>query len=283
MGWEYYERTAPKSVKDGIKAKSKYGDIGETWWSQRWIAVLKSFRMGARFNRGKSYARKGQVVSIAVEKGIVYAKVQGTRKNPYSVTIELPELSDQEWDTVTDVMASQALFAAKLLSGEMPQTIEQAFEQAGVSLFPVSKKELDTDCSCPDWANPCKHIAAVYFLLAEQFDEDPFLIFTLRGRTKKEIITVLREKRTETLPEEGDAPVVPLEELVDTFWEANDALHSFVTNPAAPEVDNAIMKQLGTAPFTINGKEGTDLLSKVYTVVSAAALQKAQEWECETE
>jgi uncharacterized Zn finger protein len=283
MGWEYYERTPPKSVKDGIKAKSKHGDIGETWWSQRWIAVLKSFRMGARFNRGKSYARKGQVVSIAVEKGIVYAKVQGTRKNPYSVTIKLPELSDQEWDTVTDVMASQALFAAKLLSGEMPQTIEQAFEQAGVSLFPVSKKELDTDCSCPDWANPCKHIAAVYFLLAEQFDEDPFLIFTLRGRTKKEIITVLREKRTETLPEEGDAPVVPLEELVDTFWEANDALHSFVTNPAAPEVDNAIMKQLGTAPFTINGKEGTDLLSKVYTVVSAAALQKAQEWECETE
>lgn len=282
MGWDYYRRTPPKPVKDGIKAKSKRGDIGETWWSQRWIAVLKSFRMGARFNRGKSYAREGQVVSIDVEKGAVYAKVQGTRKKPYSVAIELPELTDQEWDTVTEVMASQALFAAKLLSGEMPTTIEEAFDQAGVSLFPVSKEELDTECSCPDWANPCKHIAAVYFLLAEQFDEDPFLLFTLRGRTKEEIIRVLREKRTEKLPEDVDVPgVIPLEELLDTFWEAGEALTSFVTNPAAPEVDNAIIKRLGTAPF-INGEDVTVLLSKIYNMVSDAALKKAQS-EPETE
>jgi uncharacterized Zn finger protein len=236
--------------------------------------------MGARFNRGKSYARKGQVISIDVKKGTVSAKVQGTRKRPYSVTIELPVLSDIEWETVTNVMASQALFAAKLLSGEMPVTIEEAFDEAGVSLFPQSREELDTECSCPDWANPCKHIAAVYFLLAEQFDEDPFLIFTLRGRTKEEIIAVLREKRTEKLSE-GVVPeivydVVPLEECLNTYWEAGGELDSFMTDPLTVEGENIIIKRLGNAPFTVRGRDITVLLSKVYDAVRAAALQKAE-------
>lgn len=283
MSWEYYPRTSPKPVKDGIKAKSKHGDIGETWWSQRWIGVLESFHMGARLNRGKSYARRGQVISIDVKKGTVSAKVQGTRKRPYSVTIELPVLSDDEWDTVTGVMASQALFAAKLLSGEMPVTIEEAFDEAGVSLFPQSREELDTECSCPDWANPCKHIAAVYFLLAEQFDEDPFLIFTLRGRTKEEIIAVLREKRTEKLSEdvvpEIVYDIVPLEECLDTYWEAGEELDSFVTDPLTVEGENVIVKRLGNAPFTVRGRDITVLLSEVYDAVRAAALQKAVEDE----
>lgn len=280
MSWEYYPREPPKPVKNGIKAKSKRGDIGETWWSKRWIGVLKSFKMGARLDRGKSYARRGQVISINVEKGAVSAKVQGTRKTPYAVTILLPELLDGEWDKVTDAMASQALFAAKLLSGEMPRNIEEAFDEVDVSLFPTSKEELDTDCSCPDWANPCKHIAAVYFLLAEQFDEDPFLIFTLRGRTKEEIIQILRGKRAEKLPEEdfpeleiSDTP--PLEECLDTFWEAGEDLHSFVTNPTTPDGENIILKRLGEAPFTVRGENVTSLLSKIYDTVSAAAVKKA--------
>lgn len=289
MEWYYYPREPPKPVKDGIKAKSKRGDIGETWWSKRWVGILESFDMGARLSRGRSYARRGQVVSIKVKKGVVYAKVQGTRDRPYSVKIKLPVLSDAAWEEVTNVMASQALFAAKLLSGEMPLNIEEAFDEAGVSLFPESKKELDTYCSCPDWANPCKHIAAVYYLLAEQFDEDPFLIFVLRGRKKEEITKILRGKRTKALPEgtvasEGVTDtVLPLEECLDTFWEAGEALHSFVTNPVAPD-ENVILKRLGDAPFTIKGENATSLLSRIYDAVSTAALQKAsEEWETETE
>lgn len=289
MGWYYYPREPPKPVKDGIKAKSKRGDIGETWWSKRWVGVLESFDMGARLGRGRSYARRGQVVSIKVKKGIVYARVQGTRDKPYSVKIKLPVLSDTEWDQVTDVMASQALFAAKLLSGEMPLNIEEAFDEAGVSLFPESKKELDTYCSCPDWANPCKHIAAVYYLLAEQFDEDPFLIFVLRGQTKEEITKILRGKRTKALPEGtvafegGSDSTLPLEECLDTFWEAGEALNSFVTNPVVPD-ENVILKRLGDAPFTIKGENATFVLSKIYDAVAAAASQKAsEEWETETE
>ena len=112
--WQYYEPARPKPVKNGIKTKSQRGAIGETWWSKRWIQVLESLGMGARLGRGRSYARRGQVVSIDVQKGAVTAKVQGTRPKPYSITICLAPLSDQDWDKVTDVMASQAIFAAKL-------------------------------------------------------------------------------------------------------------------------------------------------------------------------
>lgn len=285
--WGYYYPTAkPIEVKNGIKTKKKRGAIGETWWSKRWISVLESFNMGARLTRGRSYARKGQVVSIEIDTGRVDAEVQGTRRKPYDVTIRLKPLSDNDWTNVTDVMASRAIFAAKLLSGEMPKNIEEAFDDAKTSLFPTSKRELDTDCSCPDWANPCKHIAAVYYLLAERFDEDPFLIFKLRGRTKKEITTILREKRTATVPEEstiisagdgkpGGESAVLLEECIDTFWQAGGALKDFSVKPCRPKVEHVILKRLGDAPFNLRKKNVTSLLEKAYDVAGSRALQTA--------
>src|SRR5258708_16891111 len=204
--WGYYEPSRPIRVQGGIKTKKEYGQIGETWWPKRWIAVLECFNMGTRLSRGRAYARQGQVISIDVEPGMVQAKVQGSQPKPYKVEIRFKTLSDQDWENVTEAMASQAIFAAKLLAGEMPKNIEEAFGAVKLSLFPIALKELETSCSCPDWANPCKHIAAVYYLLAERFDEDPFLIFKLRGRTKEQIIEVLRGKRAATLPAESASP-----------------------------------------------------------------------------
>jgi uncharacterized Zn finger protein len=272
--WEYYEKKEPKAVKDGIKAKSRRGSIGETWWSKRWIGVLESFDMGKRLTRGKSYARKGQVISIDVEKGIVRAKVQGTRKKPYQVKISLDPITDPAWEKVEDRMASKAIFAARLLASEMPHNIEDAFSEAGVSLFPASKQELETDCSCPDWANPCKHIAAVYYLLAERFDEDPFLIFKLRGRRKDEIIDALRERRASAVEEVPEDKIMPLEESLDHFWDLGD-LDRFEVNPALPEVEHPILKVLGDSPFMVGRSNLTSLLEKAYEVVSTAAMKRA--------
>ena len=215
--WQYYEPARPKEVKNGIKAKSKRGCIGETWWSKRFVGILESFDLGARLTRGRSYARKGQVISIDVQPGIVRSEVQGTMSEPYAVKIELEPLSAAQWDGAVKAMASKAVFAACLLSGEMPQNIEEAFSDAGISLFPKKSRDLKTDCSCPDWSNPCKHIAAVYYLLAEQFDLDPFLIFKLRGKTKEEILEALREKRAtgavegqiESIESSGKDAVIP--------------------------------------------------------------------------
>jgi uncharacterized Zn finger protein len=285
--WGYYDNSPLIEVKDGIKAKSKRGAIGEKWWSKRFVSLLESFNIGARLGRGRSYARKGQVISIEVEKGLVRSKVQGTRSKPYDITIQLSQISDKDWNKAIDSMASRAVFAAKLLSGEMPQDIEEAFADAKVSLFP-EEKDLKTDCSCPDWSNPCKHIAAVYYLLAEQFDENPFLIFKLRGRTKEEIIEELRERRASNA--EDDVAVTaqslalisseegrPLEESesLESFWQAGDRLNTIELNPAGPEVENAVLKRLGDAPYVIGKTNMASLLSKAYRIASRAALQKA--------
>jgi uncharacterized Zn finger protein len=287
--WNYYRQDRPIRVKDGIKAKSERGEIGSTWWSKRWIKTLESFSMGTRLTRGRSYARQGQVISIDIEPGIVKAKVQGSMPKPYNVKIRLKPLSDQNWEKVTDAMASQALFAAKLLAGEMPTNIEEAFHSVHLSLFPAALSDLETDCSCPDWANPCKHIAAVYYLLAERFDEDPFLIFKLRGRTKEQIIQTLRAKRVETLPPESASSSTNaeanqadtsslLEDNLDTFWQAGEGLAIFSVNPTAPHIDKAVLKRLGAAPFTSDDRNLTAHLSKAYDMVDAATNTAAPTW-----
>jgi len=280
--WGYYESAKPIEVRDGIKTKSRRGTIGETWWSKRWIETLKSFNMGPRLTRGRSYARKGQVISITVNPGLVRAKVQGTKRTPYSVEIALEPLSEKEWDKVTDTLASKAIFAAKLLSGEMPKNIEETFDDVNISLFPTSREELETDCSCPDWANPCKHVAAVYYLLAERFDEDPFLIFKLRGQTKERITETLRKKRSGSLHSRapdvdmpGDVEELPLEECMETFWKAGPGLETFSMNFRQVGVENAVLKILGTAPFNVGRKNVSKMLEKAYDLASKDALKKA--------
>jgi uncharacterized Zn finger protein len=182
-------------VVGGLQARSQRGRIGDTWWSQRFIDVLESFGIGSRLQRGKRYARSGQVLSMDMTAGQVTASVQGSRAKPYRVFIEVRMLTAAEWDAAEAVMASSAAFMAKLLAGEMPEEIEEAFTDSSASLFPTSADGFDSACSCPDWENPCKHIAAVCFLLAEAFDRDPFLIFSWRGRDKMEMLAALRARR----------------------------------------------------------------------------------------
>src|SRR3990172_5889984 len=192
MGWYDYDRPKPRRPADGIKAKTQRGTFGKTWWAGRWIAALERLVDSGRLARGRSYARSGQAVKLDVGPDGVSALVQGSRKTPYKVSIRFQPLSDADWEKVTDAMAAQAIYAAKLLSGEMPAEIEEVFAAAGVTLFPAVKNDLKTDCSCPDWANPCKHVAAVHYILGEQFDDDPFRIFELRGRNKAAIADALR-------------------------------------------------------------------------------------------
>ena len=293
--WDYYSENRPRKAEGGIKAKSERGAIGETWWSKRWVQALEALGMGTRLTRGRSYARQGQVLSIEIESGLVKAKVQGSMQKPYDIKIQLHPLSKRDWQEVITAMASQALFAAKLLAGEMPKNIEEAFDSVNVSLFPELEEDLQTKCSCPDWANPCKHIAAVYYILAERFDEDPFLLFKLRGRDKDAIIAALREKRVSTLDTKNkeakatshngekreevqqEEATVRLEDMLSTFWLAGEALDTFVVNPGAPDVDNALLKRLGDAPFVVDGKNVAKVLEKAYDAVHSAALHKTTE------
>jgi uncharacterized Zn finger protein len=203
--WWEYSSSGPIAVEGGIKARSKRGAIGEQWWSQRFIAVLESYGMSGRLQRGRSYARRGQVLEFALAAGTVTARVQGSRPTPYRVSIEVRPLTAAQWRAVESRLAAQALFRARLLSGEMPAEIEEVFASCGTPLFPQSASDLDMECNCPDWGVPCKHLAAVCYVLAEAFDADPFAMLAWRGKERGELLAALRGQ---TAPGKGSPAAV---------------------------------------------------------------------------
>ena len=272
--WGYYKSKPRKAVKGGIKAQSKRGDFGATWWAKRWIAVLESFQIGARLARGRSYARSGQVLSIDISQGAVKAKVQGSSARPYSITIKVKAIPDTDWQRLATTLSAQAIFAAKLLAGEMPQEIEQAFTDAGLSLFPAKLRDLETDCSCPDWSNPCKHIAAVYYLLGEEFDRDPFLLFKLRGMERAAFMKLLgaaTPASSETVV--PDLPPEPLPADASIFWHARVLPEDFYGEVRTPPVNAALLKRLGNFPFWRGGEDLAEALEPMYPQASSQGLQ----------
>jgi uncharacterized Zn finger protein len=279
--WDYYEQKPAREVKGGIKAQSKRGAFGESWWAKRWIAVLESFDIGARLSRGRSYARKGQVMNVDVGKGSVRAKVQGSSSRPYQITIRIKALTERDWKKLAQALSGEAVFAAKLLSGEMPQEIEQVFTRTSLSLFPAKLRDLETDCSCPDWSNPCKHIAAVYYLLGEEFDRDPFLLFRLRGMSREELIELLDATGAGAIhathaPQAKDAaselPREPLAANADIFWRGGELPADLFGEVAPPPVSAALPKRLGSFPFWRGTERFLEALEPIYARASARGL-----------
>lgn len=281
--WGGYAPSKPIKVEGGIKAKSKKGAIGDTWWSKRWVGVLESFGWSNRLERGRRYARSGQVLDFKLSAGKVTARVQGSMPNPYSVSIEIKPLADEAWKRVEEEMSQKAIFTAKLLAGEMPHNIEEAFDAAGMALFPKSSKDIKTDCSCPDSANPCKHIAAVYYILAEEFDRDPFMLFKLRGRRKEEITSSLRKRRAadaeissepevQSASEAVEQEEVPLS--IDGFW-SGEELASFSVNISPPSVAVSIIKRLGKPEFWDSKEDFDKKMFSYYEEISRRAVETA--------
>jgi uncharacterized Zn finger protein len=275
----YFRPTKPKDAKNGIKARNQRGVFAKNWWAQRWIAALERLVDAGRLSRGRTYARKGQVLSILETGEGIAARVQGSRKTPYKITIQIEPLSDSQWEKVIDALAEQAIFSAQLLAGEMPQEIESAFEAAKVSLFPARRNDLKTECSCPDYSNPCKHIAATHYILGERFDEDPFLIFRLRGRTQEQVMAALRQRRAGDLAIQEDEPdqpevVLPLELHMAHFWDYSAPLEGFSVSIHPPSIEMPVLKRLGQAGFVPEpGLEA--LLHEAYLSICKKALEAA--------
>ena len=144
---DYYERTSPIEVKGGIKSKSKKGEFSSSWWGKRWIEALESFHDSARLSRGRSYARKGQVLSVDILAGEIQAKVQGSRATPYRVSIEMEVLKPSVWRLVIEALSQKAIYTARLLAGELPPDIEEIFKEVQVQLLPSHHSHLTTNYS----------------------------------------------------------------------------------------------------------------------------------------
>lgn len=272
MGWYYnFKPTRPIDTDEGIKAKSKRGDFVKNWWATRWIAAMERVMDRGRLQRGRTYARKGQVLSLAEGKGQITAKVQGSRRTPYKISIELTPLSEKDWEKVLAALAERPYFVAQLLAGEMPQEIEEAFQAAKLDLFP-GRREMKQHCNCPDSASVCKHLAAVHYILAERFDEDPFLLFRLRGKTQEEILASLGtgDGGVETAVPLEYTPAPPLTESLNNFWQTE--LESFAVHISPPEEPYPLLERLGEPDFW---PEARRWLAKAYDVVSETAVQIA--------
>ncbi len=272
-----YPRLPPLPMTDA------YSQPSREWWAQRWIDVLESFGWTRRLARARTYAREGNVLTIDFQGAKVSANVQGTAPEPYQVSLSLDPFSDDQWSYVIESMAERAIFSAKLLAGEMPQTIEEVFTANGLSLFPFNKFDIHSRCSCPDPANPCKHIGAVYYLLGDRFSEDPFVLFQLRGRTKEQIIEALRQTRSAggaTLEVEEPVPTIrPATTLkLDRFWQYAEQLEPTLIVIVPPPSSETVLEVLGTIPLKPEApanQAAMDYLKEIYQEVSQQAVQIA--------
>jgi uncharacterized Zn finger protein len=281
----------PRRVEGGIKAKSRRGAIGEQWWSRRFIGVLESYGMSGRLARGRAYARAGQVLDFQLTQGKVTARVQGSRVRPYQVRIGVLPLTTPQWRRVTSGLAGQALFRAKLLAGEMPHEIEDVFAGCGTPLFPRWAADLDMRCSCPDWEVPCKHLAAVCYVLAEQFDRDPFAMLAWRGKGRDELLAELRRLSRPApggpagrgggdrdpgagaaRPAAFDVPAPPLAECLDTFWSpglSRARLRALAEGPRDPAGPDLLLRLFPPPPARVRGKDLADVLASAYDRLAA--------------
>ncbi|MGH3502296.1 MAG: SWIM zinc finger family protein [Nocardioidaceae bacterium] len=259
----------PRPVEDGLKVRSKRGAIAQTWWSERFIEVLESIGVGGRLARGRTYARQGQVVDFDIAAGAVSAVVQGSRTRPYRARIGLTALDKTAWNQVVSTLADNAWYTAKLLAGEMPEDIEQVFASAGLSLFPDSASDLSMDCTCPDWEVPCKHLAAVFYLLAESFDTDPFGILAWRGRDRDDLLDTLSALRAGGVPADRGEPTdaaVPLTECMASYF----AVQTHVTpRGAVPTPTDAVLDQAPAVDVTLRGVALGDVLRPAYLTLAA--------------
>jgi len=262
---------------------NQYQAIAREWWVERWLELLDSYRFKKRLERGQRYAREGNVRHIQFKGAKVLAEVEGSESEPYRVTLSLSPFSNEDWRFVIEKMSGKALYSAQLLAGEMPANIEEVFTASGLSLFPFTLSDIHSHCTCPDKANPCKHIIAVYYDLADRFSEDPFVIFQLRGRTRADILDSLRQLRAKGKkaggkrggkPERKRKAASPVEAPLDIarFWEYAEPLDpSLVAIAPAPEGQTPL-DRLGNLPLPASeAQTARQFLLQAYRTASEQA------------
>ncbi len=253
----------------------------QAWWVQKWLELLDSYRFKKRLERARLYAREGNVLSIDFEDSQVIARVQGSESEPYLVDLSLVAFSDEEWDYIIKLLSKKAIYSAQLLTGQMPDNIERVFIDSGVNLFPFSLADIRSRCTCPDQANPCKHIGAVYYQLGDRFIVDPFLLLQLRGRSKSQILEALREKRSyssDNQPLAVSEPPTVVEKTapdstIDRFWQYDEELDPSLVVITPGNENQTILDILGNFPLAAPESDAIEqFLKPIYRQIPQEAM-----------
>jgi len=266
-----YQLRNPLAVRGGIRAQHTSAGQLRVWWSRRWVDMMEQFRLGARLGRGRNYAEAGQVSELMIEEGLVTAVVQGAQKEPYSSTIRFKTLAPAAKAAVIDNLRVNPVLIARMLVGDLPLPIESILRKAECPLFPERENDLKSRCSCPDWANPCKHLAAVYYLLGEEIAKNPMLLLTIRGVTRADIFNgPVPAARTKA---DGltDKPAAP---QISFYGEAGEEFHDFGEEEHAG-TNAPMIHRLGSLPFWRGQDRFIDTLEHLY---DRAALRGWKVW-----
>jgi uncharacterized Zn finger protein len=291
----------PRRVRGGVKLPGGVLDGPVLWAGQRWMRVVESVAPGAALVEGLEYAKDGQTKRLTIAHGKIDALVQGRADRPYVTQIAMDVLAEADWERVVGVMGEGAIYAAKLLAGELPTNIEDAFGPLDLRLFPADASELRVSCTCEvhraavaagraegatSDARWCKHACCVAYLVAQRLCVEAFLMFGLRGLEGAELLERLRERRAlasagarapvyaQHVPAISETPGEPLEACLAGFWDAPGSLREVEIPTGPPPVSHPLLRRLGPSPL-----QGTfplvGLLASCYDVISAEAVRRA--------
>lgn len=270
-----------------------------SWAAGRLVRLLEQAADGARLVEGLEYARLGQTVRLNFEPGSITASVQGRLDRAHRTSIALSTFAESKWESVVQAMTDQAVYAAKLLAGELPATVEDLFAPMQLRLFPAEPADLTPVCTCGDQLPWCKHACCIVYLLAERLTKEPFLIFHLRGIPGEDLLEKIRQRRVVAGAIGGSVPVypcrvagvsdaapVPLEESLATFWEVGPGLDELNLPVEEPAVRHPLLRRLGPSPLADvaparPGQTSTPkfpmvgLLATCYELVSESVIREA--------
>lgn len=200
MSFEKYGRPVP--VRGGVQAATRSGKFGRTWWGRTMVDTVERLADRGRLSRGRTYARNGQVVDFQVQCGQIVAEVQGSQNFPFTAVFSVRPLEEFEIAELAKTVRDSPGMLAEIVSGSLP-------EELGPALLPDSASDLDFECSCPDSGYPCKHVAAVVYLMAEHLDSKPVSMLTLRGVDVETLIAGVERGTTSSDDPFGDDLVLP--------------------------------------------------------------------------
>jgi uncharacterized Zn finger protein len=268
--------------------------LSKTWWGQNFIDALEGFTDSGRLSRGRSYSGDSRILKFEIHKdGIVTATVRGNvnpyfgvyKEPKYTIKLQMAAIPDKDWKKAVNYLGSKASLVSKLLMNEMPDNIDAAFSDVKLHLLPRNRKDFKlTQCSCPDYANPCKHIAGVYYRLAAQLDQDPFLLFELRGLPRDKLHDALRKSPLgEVLAgmmDERDSPAEASESYYPrprpatkepdyrSFWRGKKTLPTDIEPPTPAVVPGILVKKAGDYPaFWHKDSSFIETMEEVYARV----------------
>jgi uncharacterized Zn finger protein/superfamily II DNA or RNA helicase len=224
--------------------------FGRTWWGQQWLAALDGIDFSNRLPRGRRYANNGSVRSIEVTDEAVHAEVKGSRRTPYRVRVALARFGKAKRQATIEAIERSPVLLSRLLNRQLPPEVLERLDERDIALLPRTWRDMNADCSCPDSALPCKHIAATIYLIANEIDKDPFLIFTLHGldlATALQARTGVASDSLSTLPAVADDwQTVP---AVDAAETADDTPLAGIDFSCVPPLEGRIFTILSSEPL----------------------------------